>query len=514
MANAASDNESPHFWRGAPLGLALSICWASICSTGCHQGHSRALLTQHSAAEPPALLRAAAEEPTQQNEAANVAGQIDRSRDGGSVAFPLKLSANKRYLVDQNEQPFLINQASSWGLIQSLSTVDAIDYLDALKQRGFNTVMVSIISYDTRMAGKPPNWQGIAPFHVEWDFSTYNEAYFAHADQIIRLAAERGMLVTLVPCYLGYPSEGTQGWWDEMLSSRNSVAKSEAYGKFLGLRYKSFANIIWVAGGDNTPAAGSELENRLKGVVDGIRQNDSHLWTAHWDSVSHGNGVMSTENPSFASYMNINGYYAFDYNLTYQRDLEFYNKTPAKMMFHLDQSYEGEAGGTPDNIRRKAYDAMLMGAAGSSFCAGQNWWGFFKWRSNMDTPGTRQTTAWFRLFSSRHWYELVPDQKHVAVTAGLGTWGTTDYVTAARTTSGSTIMAFLPTSRTVKVDLTKISGVRAQAFWYNPSIGESTRIDDFPTTGSQAFTPPSNGDWLLVIDDAALDFPAPGKALL
>ncbi|HKO47534.1 MAG TPA: DUF4038 domain-containing protein, partial [Polyangiaceae bacterium] len=422
----------------------------------------------------------------------------------------MKLSANNRYLVDQANVPFLINQASSWGLIQSLSTADATDYLDALKQRGFNTVMVSIISNDIRMAGNPPNWQGIPPFTTQWDYSTYNEAYFAHADQIINLAKDRGMLVTLVPSYLGYPGDRNQGWFDELGGANNSVAKSLAYGRFLGQRYKSFSNIVWVAGGDNAPAQGSELENRLKAIVDGIRENDNHLWTAHWDSVGHGNGVMSTENSTFASYMNINGYYAYDYNPTYQRNLDFYNKTPAMMMFHLDQSYEGEPGGTLDNIRRKAYDVMLMGGAGSSFCAGQNWWGFFNWRSNMDTPGTLQTNLWYQAFSSRHWYELVPDQNHTAVTAGLGTWGANDYVAAARTTSGSTVMAFLPSSRTVTVDMSKVSGSQAKAWWYNPSNGQSTLIGSFATSGSRGFSPPGNGDWLLVVDDAAHNFPAPG----
>ena len=428
----------------------------------------------------------------------------------GTGSFPLKLSSNKRYLVDQQNVPFLINQASSWGLIQSLSEADAAGYLDALKQRGFNTVMVSIVSYDTRMAGKPPNWQGTSPFKVQWDYSTYDEAYFAHADRVIDLAKDRGMLVTLVPSYLGYASEPNQGWFDELLGANNSVAKSLAYGRFLGQRYKNFGNIIWVAGGDNTPAAGSELENRLKAIIDGIRENDSHLWTAHWDSVGHGNGVASTENPTFASYMSLNGYYAYDYNLTYQRDLGFYNRTPAMMMFHLDQSYEGEAGGTPDNIRRKAYDVMLMGGAGSSFCAGQNWWGFLNWKTSMDTPGTQQTTLWYRLFASRHWYELVPDQDHTAVTAGLGEWGSLDYVAAARTASGSTLMAFLPSSRKVTVDMTKLSGAQAKAWWYNPSNGQSTSLGTFPTTGTKDFTPPSAGDWLLVIDDASLGFGAPG----
>jgi len=405
----------------------------------------------------------------------------------------------------------LINQASSWGLIQSLSTSDARDYLDALKQRGFNTVLVSIISYDTRMAGNPPNWQGVPPFSVKWDFSSYNDAYFAHADEILNLAKDRGMLVALVPSYLGYAGDPSQGWMDEILSANNSVAKSVAYGRYLGDRYKNFTNIIWVAGGDNLPAAGSELESRLKGVIDGIKQNDpNHLWTAHWGG---SNSVWSVENPTFVSYLDINGYYAYDYGATQSQDLINYNRTPVLMTYHLDQSYETESGGTPENIRRKAYEAVLSGAAGSSFCAGPNWYLFYNWRSNMDTPGTLQTTIWYNAMVSRPWSELVPDQNHTAVTAGFGEVTGTDYAAAARTTSGSTIMAFMPSSRTLTVDMTKISGTAAKAWWLNPSNGQSTLIGTFATTGAKNFSPPGSGDWLLVIDDASRNRPPPGAAI-
>ena len=429
----------------------------------------------------------------------------------GGVAFPLKRSANGRYFVDQNNRPFLINQASSWGLIQTLSLADATLYMDAMKQRGFNTLMVSVISYDTRMAGGPPSWQGIAPFSVQWDFSTTNEAYFAHADQIINMARDRGMLVTLVPSFLGYKTGGEQGWWNEMLTAANSVEKCRAYGRFLGLRYRSFTNIVWIAGGDNTPAAGSELESRFKAIIDGIRENDTqHLWTAHWDNVA--TGVMATENPTFASYIDIEGYYAFNYDLTYQRDLAAYNRTPVKMYYHLDQSYETEDGGMPANLRRKAYCAVLMGAAGSSFNAGPNWYLFFNWKTTLDTVGTVETTRWFNLFRSRAWYELVPDQGHTAVTAGFGTNGSTDYACAARTSSGGTVIAYLPSSRAVTVSLASIAGTQARAWWYDPTAGTASSIGTFPTGASMAFTPPAAGSWVLVVDNASLNLPAPGTA--
>ena len=61
----------------------------------------------------------------------------------------------------------------------------------------------------------------------------------------------------------------------------------------------------------------------------------------------------------------------------------------------------------------------------------------------------------------------VPDQKHTVVTAGYGTFDdkttegnryvmASDYVTAARTPDGSLVMAYLPSLRTVSVDMTSL----------------------------------------------------------
>jgi len=168
--------------------------------------------------------------------------------------FPLHLSADGRYFTDNQQQPFLIKEISAWGAIQALSEKDEAAFMDSVKAKGFNTMLVSIISYDTRFAGGPPDWQDISPFTVKWDFSTYHIAYFRHVDRFLKMAAARGMLVLAVPCYLGYKGDPNQGWWPKLLSPTNSLSKSYAYGQFLGKRYRSFKNIVWVAGGDNNGA--------------------------------------------------------------------------------------------------------------------------------------------------------------------------------------------------------------------------------------------------------------------
>lgn len=428
-------------------------------------------------------------------------GELESSAEGVQsepepARFPLHVSDDGRHLVDSAGKPFLINQASSWGLIQSLSTQDARAYLDQLAARGWNTVMVSIISYDERMPGDPPAWRGIDPFVKRWDFSTPNDAYFEHADEILELARERGMLVTLVPCYLGYPEDSTQGWADELLTSTNSVEKSRAYGRYLGRRYKRFDNIVWVAGGDNKPAPGSELERHLLAIVEGIREEDpDHLWTAHWSGKDA--GMLASENPTFEPFMDLDGYYAFNYELTYDKLLKQYSRRTGRPLFHLDMSYETEWGGSPEEIRKRAYDAMLSGAAGSSFNAGPDWYLFKNFRK-VDTPGTRETVHWYRLFARLPWYKLTPDDDHTAITAGYGERGTTSYVSAARTPDYRFVMAYLAAGGSVELDLDRMPGDKVRVTWCDPTNGRTREGKQLSGAGRRRVQAPSAKSWVLV----------------
>ena len=113
------------------------------------------------------------------------------------------------------------------------------------------------------------------------------------------------------------------------------------------------------------------------------------------------------------------------------------------------------------------------------------------------------------------WYDLVPDQAHGTLTAGYGTMITdkdhvggvdsNDYATAARSPDGSLVVAYLPTRRTVSIDMTRLRGP-VEARWFDPSNGVYTAVAGSPlaNTGPRNFTPPGNnhdgdGDWVLVL---------------
>jgi hypothetical protein len=119
---------------------------------------------------------------------------------------------------------------------------------------------------------------------------------------------------------------------------------------------------------------------------------------------------------------------------------------------------------------------------------------------------------WAQLFHSRSWYDLIPDQKHEVVTSGLGEFKGLDYLAAARTSDGSTVIAYMPTSRAISVDMSKITGSQVKAWWFNPRNGGAAAAGIFPASGTHEFTPPGEGDWVLVLDDATRQLPAPGAA--
>ncbi len=99
--------------------------------------------------------------------------------------------------------------------ISGLTSEEAEKYLEDRRSKGFNWVIVNLIEHQFR---GPVDRYGQNPFTVSGDFSTPNEKYFAHADWVIRKAAEKGIQVFLAPVYLGYIGTN-EGWVKEVLAN-------------------------------------------------------------------------------------------------------------------------------------------------------------------------------------------------------------------------------------------------------------------------------------------------------
>ncbi len=421
---------------------------------------------------------------------------------------PLTVAPSGRYLLDQNGKPFLLTGDSPQALIGNLTESDADVYFASRRAEGFNTVWINLLcnSY-TGCRDDGSTWDGVPPFTTPGDFSTPNEAYFARVDNIIRLAGQYGLVVLLDPSETG-------GWLGTM--EANGVDKLRAYGQYLGTRYRDFPNIIWMHGND-FQNWGPDTDPYVTAVALGISDTDTrHLQTVELDYPTSG----SLDDPAWAPLIQLNASYTYD--PTYMQVLTDYNRTNFLPTFMVEANYEfeqnvGPPGGTPLQLRRQEYWTMLSGATGQLY--GNHYtWQFIcpqrdgsgncigGWKDELDTPGQTQFGYVKQLFEPRRWYDLVPDQNHAVVTAGFGTYGTDDYATAASTSDGKLAIVYMPSSRTITVDLSKFAGT-VSARWYDPGAGTFATDSGSPyaNSGSQEFAPPGpnaagDGDWVLVLE--------------
>jgi len=409
--------------------------------------------------------------------------------------YPVRLSPDHRHLFDQSGEPFLVQGDAPWSLIVGLTNEEAEEYLETRREQGFNSIIVNLIEHKFR---GPINRDGEGPFLTPGDFSTPNEKYFEHADWVIRKAAEKGIQVFLVPIYLGYI--GTDEGWVEELQT-NGPEKARNWGRYVGRRYRGFDNIVWIIGGDRNP---DQAREGVDAVAQGIKETDDrHILTAH----------CHPENSAIDQYrgegwLDLNTTYS--YGIVHQKLRGDYDRQPAMPYVLIETTYEGEHNASAVQIRRQAYWAILSGATGQ-FMGNRPVWLFDPgWEAALNSVGAQDMRRLHALFSSRPWGQLVPDEKHQVVVDGLGEFNGMDYLTAARATDGSTVMAYMPTSRTTTVEMGSISGKEAAVWWFNPRTGQVSEAGKFPTSGKREFTPPSDGDWVLILDDAARNLPWPG----
>jgi Protein of unknown function (DUF4038)/Putative collagen-binding domain of a collagenase len=449
---------------------------------------------------------------------AQVAAPPPRSPTASSPAYPLKVSANRRYLIDQNNIPFLVVGDVPQAMVGMISTADAASFFDDRQSRGFNAMWIDVLvagPYYQESREDGATYDGILPFtgHLpggndtaHYDLSKPNEAYFARVDQVITLAANHGIVVFLDPIETGQ--------WVPTLRN-NGPGAARAYGQYLGSRYKRFDNIIWMNGNDFNTWQTPGDDAVVRGVAEGIKSVDSvHLQTMELNVYTSS----SYDDPTWVPILSINGTYT--YSPTYLQMWHSYNQTPTAPTLLLEAEYDlvdnGKPWdyGTPSLLRRQEYWTMLSGGKGQLYGNGYTDIFMSGWRYYVDTVGVTQLMLWHGFFSSLPWQGLVPDQDHTVVTAGFGTPGDlqtrpskSDFCTASKMPDGSFVVAYVPTAREITVNMASLKAP-ANAKWFDPTNGAYTTVPGgpFANAGTRQFTPPGNShddgasDWVLLLD--------------
>jgi hypothetical protein len=414
--------------------------------------------------------------------------------------LPVKVSENRRYLVYQDNVPFFYHADTAWMLVYKNTREEAELYLENRRAKGFTVIQMTLLNFHD-LASK--NRYGDGPFTQTNNFTTPNDKYFDHVDWVIQKAKEKNLVVIVNPVWILR--------WRNIVNS-NGTSKCRSYGRYLGNRYKGYDNVMWFIGGDAKPG---DAREELNEMALGIKENAPNQLMTY-----HSNGESSLEAFPTATWLDLNWVYTYDKPL-YKEVYENYAYSRVMPLVLGEAEYENEYNHLITTIRRQAYWTVLAGGCGEAVGINPVWKFASGWKDFLNSPGAQQMSYLKRVYTSIDWFKLVPDPNGTLITQGRGTYGAVDYITAARTSDGNAIMAYIPftgtNSRTFVVDMTKLSE-SAEGQWFNPVKGTYTLIQGSPfaNTGIRSFTTPGNNgenanDWVLVLKtkNGGTDFPTP-----
>src|SRR5688572_27436325 len=240
------------------------------------------------------------------------------------TTFPLRISEDKRYLVDERNKPFPILGRTAWFII-SQPEKGYQKFVDNTLAHGHNAIEFAVITHWPIGNHAPFNGEGELPFlkrldGSDWDgklkynslileapdLSTPNEKYWRFVDRFLAYCEAKGLLVFMFPAYVGYNGE-EQGWMKELVA--NGKDKSMAYGVWIANRYKRQKNIVWMLMGD-MGKFNDEQRAAEQALIDGlksIKNQGSNQYTAE----SH-SGENAADNPHFGHEMTLNGVYTWE----------------------------------------------------------------------------------------------------------------------------------------------------------------------------------------------------------
>ena len=388
---------------------------------------------------------------------------------------PIRVSANGRYFVDQDDRPFFWLGDTQWEIFRCFTTGEAETILEKRRKIGFNAIQVMLTGTGngtkTDLAGRTP-W-------IDNNPATPNEGYFKNVDAVLELGLQKGLAFVL-------------GVFHQLQTSYITPANARTYAKWIALRYKDAPNIIW----SMYPKAKQEFVPVVRELAAGLQEGDggAHIVTVHPDPSPASSSFIHSENWLACNMIQTWAYYDKIYSMV----TEDYNRTPVKPVVMAEGAYEeGPEYGfpvTPLMIRKQAYWSYLSGGF-HSYGHNDNWRTPSKMIASLDAPGASQMRVLRDVFTAQKWWKLIPDQSIFTDQRD------TMQRIAARSESGDWTMAYLGDPTTVSVNMGKVTaGNATKTSWINLRTGSQTEVGTLTDTGNRSFSTPDG--W----EDAVLLF--------
>lgn len=439
----------------------------------------------------------------------NIQSQED-SWTGVSVDFQhgrLKVSENGRYLVHKDGTPFFYLGDTAWELFHRLDEQEVNKYLENRRAKGFTVIQAVILAELDGL--NTPNAYGEKPL-TDIHEVIPNETYFKWVDKVIRMAEAKGLYIGLLPTW-GDKVDKQWGVGPQIFNP----AYAQAYGAWLGKRYKNFKNIIWINGGDRWGGDGNYPIWDAFGK--GIRSTDkNHLMTFHPQG-ENTSGQWFHNNTWLDFNMAQTGHCQRNYEIYERIIVKDYNRIPQKPCIDGEPRYENHpVCWKPDSlgwfddvdVRQAMYWSLFSGSFGHTYGCHDIWQmltperepvGMARgnWETSLDLPGAFDLIHARRLMERFDWESRIPANDMI-----ISENSSYDQKVVALRGNGFAFIYFPNGEKaTLKLhDISKKSDLLM--VWLNPRTGEQTEAGNIVRTGEHEITPPSTGrgnDWVLIL---------------
>lgn len=428
----------------------------------------------------------------------------------------LKVTPNGHYLQYEDGRPFFWLGDTAWELFHRLTLDEIKTYLNNRQAKGFNVIQAVILAELDGL--RVLDRYGQAPL-VNMDPEKPNEEYFARIDSVVRMAAERNMIMALLPTWGDKVTLHFGGKGPVIFTKENAYT----YGAYLGKRYSGFSNIVWVLGGDRPPKDSCNnyidvYRSMAKGIREGSKKHrltSFHPGGLVWES------SLMVHNEEWLDFNMIqSGHGELDQpvwkNILRDRKLK-----PVKPTLDAEPCYE-DIPVNPWNwdpskgyfrdyeMRKQLYRSVFAGGCGVTY-GNHSIWQMYSpvvrqsydaeryWYEALDRPGAFQAGYLKKLIESRPYLHRIPDTS--IITKGQGTKA--DYITAFRDSAGRYMMVYIPEGKTITVNTSFIAAKKIKVTWFDPKTGRSQKAKTLSNKQQMSFTTPAMGkgnDWVLIID--------------
>ncbi|MBN2655997.1 MAG: DUF4038 domain-containing protein [Spirochaetales bacterium] len=430
----------------------------------------------------------------------------------------VKISTDKRFLVDSKGEPFFYLADTAWSLFHRLKKADAEFYLSRRASQGFTVIQSVILSENGGL--HEMSAEGKREF-LGGDIARPNPDYFNRIGEIIDYAATLGLTMALLPSW--GDKIGVKYWGDGPANFINEENAFE-YGRFLADFFKQ-ENIIWILGGDQIADCNESIYDELAA---GIRSGG----TENLISFHPQGGFSSSFWFHNRSWLDFNlcqsGHYPFTEN--WKMIYGDYGRIPVKPCLDGEPVYEDhpiafdiKLGYTNDwQVRTAAYWSVFSGAMGHTYGCHAVWqfadenspfrdvnYPRRSWMESLDLPGAIQMKYLKHLMLSRPYMTRFPDLSLIRSGQSCDSY---KRIASCRD-DGTYLMVYFPMKTGIGLRTDVIRGESLCGWWFDPSTGSSEYIDSIPRSREWPVAPPGKkegSDWVLIVEDRDVNYPDPG----